>query len=175
MNPFAQLLGHMPRRMPKTGNATVVVAGKAIKDVRQIDRVLKLKEDAVEAAGDDADDLAAAEAARLRQAVRRAKDRAKYQREKADPARMAKRKEWLERNRERVREWKREYDARTYEQQRAVKTEWARKRRAESEEFRAKQAARTREYYQRNREKILAKKKAQAEAARAAKAAGSAA
>jgi hypothetical protein len=149
MNPFAQLLDQPLPRLPHTPRVSVVVDGKRVTDVRQIDV-------------DDAE-----ERARLSQAVRAAKAAAKYQQLRQDPVRVAKRKAWELANLEARKAYKRAYDERTKERQREQKTAWAKRTyEANAEKRRAASLA----YYQRNRERILAKKKAKAAAARAAKA-----
>lgn len=149
MNPFTQLLALPLPRLPRTPRVTVVVNGKPVTDVRQIDE-------------DDAE-----EQARLRQAVRAAKAAAKYQQLRQDPVRLAKRKAWELANKEKRRAYKRAYDERTKDRQRELKTAWAKRTYEANAE---KRRAATRAYYQRNRERILAAKKAKAAAARAAKA-----
>jgi hypothetical protein len=143
------LLAQPLPRLPRTPSVSVVVNGKRVLDVRQIDV-------------DDAEDRA-----RLRQAVRVAKDAARYQRIRQNPERMAKRKAWELANLEKRRAYKLAYDERTKERQREQKTAWAKRDYdANPEKHRASSQA----YYQRNRERILADKKAKAAAARAAKA-----
>lgn len=149
MNPFAQLLAGPLPRLPRTPRVSVVVDGKRVTDVRQI----------------EVDDPAERE--RLSKAVRSAKAAAKYQQIRQNPERMAKRKAWEAANAEKRREYKRAYDERTKDRQRELKTAWAKRTYEANAE--ARRAA-SRAYYQRNRERILAEKKAKAAAARAAKA-----
>jgi hypothetical protein len=148
MNPFLQLLGEPLPRLPRTPRVVVVVDGKRVTDVRQI----------------EVDD--AVERERLRKAVRAAKEAAKYQQLRQDPERLAKRKAWEAANADKRREYQRLYRERTKERQRAQKTAWAKRT---YEANRDKRRAASRAYYQRNRERILAAKKAQKTAARAAK------
>jgi hypothetical protein len=148
MNPFAQLLKQPLPRLPRTPGVSVVVNGKRVSDVRQIDV-------------DDAEDRA-----RLIQAVRAAKAAAKYQQIRQDPVRMAKRKAWELANLEKRRAYQRAYYERTRDHQREQKTAWAKRTYEANAE---KRRAATRAYYQRNRERILADKKAAAAAVRAAK------
>jgi hypothetical protein len=148
MNPFAQLLAEPLPRLPRTPRVSVVVDGKRVTDVRQI----------------EVDDPAERE--RLSKAVRSAKAAAKYQQIRQNPDRMAKRKAWEAANAEKRREYKRAYDERTKDHQREQKAAWARRNyAAHPEEMRA----RSQDYYQRNRERILAKAKARNAAKRAAK------
>jgi hypothetical protein len=149
-NPFYQLLGIMPRSLPLTCNSTVVVQGKKITDVRQI-----AKEE------DDADHVAG-----LRLEVRRARDRDRYQRERQDPEKMAKRRAWLDANRAKALEYQRSYRAKNKDLQRQLAREWAKQKyHADLEMGRQKQ----RDYYAANRERILARLKADRDAARAEK------
>jgi len=148
--PFDHLLGMQRELLPKSASVAVVVDGKRIDDVRQI----------------DPDDRRSYE-----RQVRRAKDAARYQRDRQQPEKMATRQAWLERNREKVREWKRVYDQQNKVRQRGQKAAYQRRKYASDPE--ACRAA-TRAYYERHREEILAKKKAQRDAKKAAAAAGSA-
>lgn len=143
---FDQLLGTAPRRLPKSGNVRLVVNGKPLTDLRQLDV--------------DEREL-------LRKAVNKAKAAARYQRDRQDPAKVAKRKAWYEANREKVLAYKKDYNERTKEQQRRLKADWAmRQYRADPEAQRAKSRA----WYAQNREAVLAKLKAKRDAKRAAKA-----
>jgi hypothetical protein len=143
---FDQLLGTVPPRLPKSASVRLVANGKPLTDLRQLDPE---------------------EREMLRAAVNKAKAAARYQRDKQDPARMAKRKAWYERNREKTLAYKRDYDERTKVHQRRVKADWAiRSYRSDPETQRAKSRA----WYAANREAILAKLQAKRDAARAAKA-----
>ncbi|MBX3634726.1 MAG: hypothetical protein KF683_04965 [Rubrivivax sp.] len=152
-NPFAQLLGMQPVRLPKATSAYVVVDGKRVTDVRDIARILGRP---------SSDPLVA----KLRRELERARARARYQRQRQDPQQMAKRREWYERNRDQVREYRRAYDERNRERVNKQQADWARANyRADPQKQREKQRA----YYQRNREAILQRlrdKKALAKAAR---------
>lgn len=149
-NPFAQLLGLVPGRLPHTKSAAVVVDGRRVDDVRQL-RV------------DDEDELE-----RLRREKLRAYYAARYQRDRQDPAKMAKRQAWLEANRDKVRAWKKAYDERTQERQREQKAAWQRHKTHASVEAREKAAAASRRYYREHREEILAKLAAERAAKKAA-------
>lgn len=138
---------------PATGGTTVVVQGRRISDVRQLDAI-----------EDDPDELA-----RLRAEVRRAKKRASDERRKHDPHYQALRAAYVERTAEQRREYKRAYDLRTYARQRKQKSEWARRMYAQDAEYAEARRAATRAYYQRNRERILAERKAERDAARSAR------
>ena len=155
--PFSQLLGIRPLRLPKSGGVTVVVDGKPVRDVRQI------RHDAPEDrhAQDEADVLA------KRSAVRRSKDAARYQRARQDPARMAKRQAWYEANREKVLAYKRAWDAQHVTENRRAKAAW---QKAHYQANADKCRQQSRAWYERNRAAVLAKKKAQYDAAKAAKA-----
>lgn len=150
MNPFAPLLTPMPLRLPKSAHTTVVIDGRAVTSVRQVD-----------AGADDEEDQA-----RRRAEVARAKARARYQRDRLDPEKMAKRQAWFEANKERVRAYMRDYRARNKERQREIKTAWAKRDRLHNPE---KHRQATREYYARNREAILAGLAEKRAAKRAAK------
>ncbi|PZR19914.1 MAG: hypothetical protein DI538_30780, partial [Azospira oryzae] len=92
--PFDALLGIKPGRLPQTTQrATVVLAGQRVKTARDIP-----------AASDEPQD------AEARLELKRARDRARYQRDRQNPQAMAKRQAWLEANREKVRAYKRDYD-----------------------------------------------------------------
>ena len=152
--PFSQLLGIRPLRLPKSGGVTVVMDGKPVRDVRQI------RHDAPDDrhAQDEADVLA------RRAAVSSAKDAARYQRARQDPARMAKRQAWYEANRDKVRAYKLAWDAQHVQENRHAKATWQKANyQANAEKCRQQSRA----WYERNRDTVLAKKKAQREAARA--------
>lgn len=146
-----QLLGAQRFEAPAAIGSRVVVEGLELRDVRQIR---------------DLDDKAE-QALRRAEAIKQ-KDRARYELRKQDPQFQQVRAAWLERNREKVRAYKREYDLRTRDHQREQKTAWARRTYAERAE---RNRAASRAYYQRNREQICAAKRAKAAAARAAAAA----
>jgi hypothetical protein len=146
-NPFEQLICPTRKRLPKSGSTTVVLGGKRITDVRQI----------------DPDERAVYE-----ELVKRAAQAARYQRQRANPERMAKRAQWQEANRDKVRAYKQQWNAEHQDQVRQSKREHAaRAYQADPEKKRASAKA----YYQRNREAILAKNAEQREARRQAKAA----
>lgn len=155
-NPFAQLLGMQPVRLPKAPSACVVVNGKRIADAREIAKALQLEP------GDQLDQ-------ELRRDLQRTRDREKYQRDRQDPEKMAKRRDWYERNREKVREYRRAYEEQHRERLNAQQAAWARaKYHADPEAGRRKQ----REYYQRNREAILQRAREKKAAAKAEKPTG---
>ena len=146
-NHFDQLIRPTRKRLPKSGSTTVVLQGKRITDVRQIEP---------------------GERKAYQEVVHQAAQAARYQRERQDPERMAKRAEWQQVNRDKVRAYKQQWDAEHKDQIRQSQREYAaRAYQADPEKMRA----RTREFYQRNREAILAKKAEQREARRRAKAA----
>lgn len=156
--PFDALLGLKPGRLPHSKSTTVVVAGEKVTDVRQIDRKL------VDAERDD--DGAIAEARRLRAETQKARDAARYQADKADPVKMAKRKAWADANPEKVAEYRRRNRKRNRDRNRKLGTDWARRAYHENPEpFRAA----TRAWYERNRDKVLARLKAKRDAARQAR------
>jgi hypothetical protein len=158
-HPFAALLGLKPPRLPVTEQVSVVVAGRRVRDVRQVEQSL------VDA--DRNDDRAIAEARQLQDAVRTARRKAadKRYRNKADydrswaqrhPDKMAAyRKAWRERNAERVVKDAHEYFKRRYY--------------SDVEASRAK----NREYYAKNRDRILARQKQRNAERKAAEAAAS--
>lgn len=157
-SPFGALLGHKITKLPASSRATVVVAGEVVQDVRQIDARLR---DPCEA-----DDWSTAAARRLRAEVARAKARARYQSDRMDPAKMAKRKAWADQNPELVREYRRRNRTRNAERNRELQNEWARQNyHADIEAAQAK----ARDYYARNRERILAGLKAKRAADKASK------
>lgn len=165
MSPFDQLLGMVRRRLPRSGGARTYVAGKLITDVRQVDDLLGTK-----GHGDGDEDEAAAgdmaEAARLKKEVERARCAARYQRDKACPAKMAKRKAWLDANRDKVRAYTKAYNKLHQKRMRAQQAAYqVRHYRSNPEQARAK----ARDYYARNREKLLARIAAKAAARKAAR------
>lgn len=152
--PFDALLGLKRCRLPKSRSVTVVVAGAKVDDLRQIDRKV------VDA---ERDDQALAEARRLRKLAERARAAARYQADKLDPVKMAKRKAWIEANPEKVAEYRRRNRERNRERNRQQAADWARRSYANNPE---KHRARSRAWYERNREKVLAAAKAKAKAKR---------
>ena len=91
---------------------------------------------------------------------------ARYQRERANPERMAKRAQWVEANRDKVQDYKRQWDAEHQDQVRQSKREHAaRAYKADPDKKRANAKA----YYYRNRDAILAKNAEQRAARRLAK------
>lgn len=152
-NPFDQLIrlagaaGTARQRLPKSGASTVVLQGKRITDVRQIDPEEREVYEAL---------------------VKRSAQAARYQRERANPERMAKRAQWQEANRDKVRAYKQQWNAEHQDQIRQSKREHAaRAYKADPDKKRASAKA----YYHRNREAILAKNAEQRAARRQAKAA----
>jgi len=140
--PFDALLGIGPKRCPGSPNATLVISGRRVRG---------------------ADDVTADESEDRRTEIERFRSREKYQRRLSDPEQLAKRKAWIEANRERVRE----YDRRFYRShpERVAEKNRAYARSAylkDPERFRAKSRA----YYQANREKALERAKAYREANR---------
>ena len=153
--PFDALLGLTRLRMPQSRSTTVVVAGEKIADVRQIER--KLVDDERD------DDIAIAEARKLRAEIDRARQAARYQADKLDPAKMAKRKAWMEANPEKVAEYRRRNRERNRDRNRKIAADFARRKyHTDPEAARAKARA----WYQCNRDRILARLKQQREEAR---------
>ena len=117
INPFAQLLGLLPGRLPKTAHALVVMDGKPLTNLRQIRA----------AVGDDAE-----RSAELRQAVKQARKSTRYQAERADPEAMAARQAHQARQArqddagEAHREYMRRYRAEHRDRIRELKRNWAR-------------------------------------------------
>jgi len=145
-NPFAQLHTPVPRRLPASTSATLVIDGKRITGNHR-----------AHANGDEE------RAAEIRRELERARSRERYQRARLDPVKVAKRKAYYEANKERILAYKREYQRQHAERHRALKTAWAQRYRAQDPE---KHRAVCRDYYWRNREKILAKARAQTVARR---------
>lgn len=156
-NPFDALLGRTPARLPATTGATVVVAGKKISDVRQIDKALPCEDD---------DEVAKEWAAKLRRQAEASRQRVRYQKDRLDPAKMAKREAWAEANREKRRAYKKAYDEANKARIRAQQSAWAMRKYYENVEA---ARAKTRAWYAANREKVLARLKAQRDAAKAAR------
>lgn len=153
--PFDALLGIHRERKPKAvAEAQIVVNGRRVTSASQ------LKAD---------DEVEALVNADVKRALQRAKEQARYQRDRLNPEAMAKRQAWQDANRDKVRAYKKEWDKKNKKRQRALQKEWARRDyRANPERHRQKQ----RDYYARNREAILAKLQAQRDAAKAEKTAG---
>jgi len=157
-NPFAQLLGVLPVRLPATTSHQLVVSGKRLTDLRQLNTALDLQ-------AEDCADKGTAE--RLRKEKQRAYNQARYQADRQDPEKMAKRKAWAEANREKIKSYKQKHLQKNKQRQLELAARWARENYAANPEA-ARQKGR--EYYARNREAILAKLQAQRDAAKAAKA-----
>lgn len=150
-SPFAQLLGTQTRRLPKAPEVTVRISGLVIRDARQINRL-----------GLDPED-----AAKLKKELARAKARARYQRDRQDPVAMAKRQAWYEKNKEKVKAYKKNYDKKHRKAINANKLAHAKRAyQADPEKYKAQ----TRAYYQANRSAILARAKAKRDRLKAAKA-----
>jgi hypothetical protein len=142
VSPFEQLLAPVaPRRLPLSASCTLVING------RKLDSLW-----AIRAPKEDADQHDEAEVQRLRREVQRQRDRERYQRDKADPAKMAKRQAYAQANREKIAAWKREYDLRNRERTRPLQAAWAQRERRLHPDLNNE---RQRRYYARNREKVL--------------------
>lgn len=150
-NPFAALVSPPPARLPKTTSQQLVVDGKRVeksKHVRAEDRSIP----------------------ELRRQRARAYYQARYQRERQDPAAMARRQAWYEANKVDVLLYKKRWDAAHADEMRAYKREWARRKYHESPESTEQRRQAQRDYYARNREKILARLAEKAAVKKAAKA-----
>ena len=159
-NPFAQLLGMQPVRLPITGSACMVVNGKRIRDAddlaREIAKALRLNPQDPQVR-------------HLHRLLTRARKREQEQRARQEAERKAKRSDWAARHPEKAREYKQRYLERHGERVHQLQAAWARaKYRADPEAKRAK----VREYYQRNREAILQRLREKKAAAKAAAAQG---
>lgn len=154
--PFAHLLSAgVPARLPKTAETTLVVDGQRITNARQL-----------KPRGPDADALDLERAAALKAELERDRNRRRYQRDRQDPEKMAKRRAYYLANREKVREWKREYDLRNRDRTRPQQAAWARRQRIAEPEVANE---RVRRYYERNREKVLERSRQRRLAAKVAK------
>lgn len=150
---FAHLISPAPARLPKTPAITFVVGGRRITDAHQLNAA---------AANDEIDPERLDE---LKRELRRAKARARYQRDKADPVKRAKREAYYEANREYLLAWKREYEKTHRAQIQKVKTAWMRRKYREDP---SKHLEACKRYYQLHREEVLARHKAKRDAARSA-------
>lgn len=160
-HPFAGLLGLSCARLPSSASTTVVICGRKVHDARQVDEALPIHE--------PGDGTAEAWADKMRAEVERARQRQRYQLERQNPDRMAKRKAWIEANREKVRAYKKAYDEAHRRRIRPQQSAWAKAQyHADPDAARAKRRA----YYADNRERILAKLAEKRLVAKAAKAAG---
>ena len=110
-NPFAQLLGVKPGRLPKTASAKVVMDGKPVTDLRQIRA----------AVGDDAE-----RSAELRQAVKQARNSTRYQTDRTDPEAMAARQARQDEASEARRDYMRRYRAENRDRIRELQRNWNR-------------------------------------------------
>lgn len=160
LNPFLQLRAPPLIKLPHTTSHTVVIEGKRVTSKKHLRMVVD---------ADEADTKAQAEIARE---LERARNRARYQREKNDPEKMAKRKAWYEANRETVLAYKRDYDKRNRKRIQECQTAWMRRKYAEDP---TKYIAASHRYYDRHREAILARAKARHAAKKTANASAKAA
>lgn len=158
-NPFAQLLGELPEREVKTPSQTLVVNGRRITDARQIAAALA---GTGEHEPEDREETAHM-AGLLRRKLERARNQARYQRQRQNPEAMAKRQAWVDANRDKVREYRAAWRARNLDLDRKYKAEYSARRYAADPE-RARQVSR--DYYAAHREEILAKKRAETAAKR---------
>lgn len=133
--PFDALLGMQRSRLPASSRAAVVFGGKVITDLRQLP--------------EEERDL-------VREELKRARDRVKHQRARLDPVKVAKRQAWNDANRDKIRAYKRDYDARTRDRQREQKAAYMRRKNAATPELH-RQAWHN--YYERHREVILARQR----------------
>ena len=158
-NPFDQLMGLVPVRLPNSPSMVMVVDGKRITDMRQITQ--PTTDGLANAAEFD-------EAEQLRREVIRARNRARYQRQRLDPVHMAKRQAWYEANRAEVRAYNKVYKAEHQARMRELQSAWAKRQYHQNPDL---ARARALAYYAANREQILATCKARRTAVKAAKAA----
>lgn len=167
-SPFDQLLGLKRKRLPSSQSVRLVVNGKTVKDAHALNRAARdLTADAISTDDPLANQHEQDQVAAAKKALAKAKASAKYQRDRANPEAMAKRKAWYEANREKVLAYNREYQAKHRARSHAHKVEHARRKyHAEPQLMRQ----RSRDYYARNREAILARAQAKRDAAKAAKA-----
>jgi len=140
-SPFAQLVAPAPIRLPLGPSSILVVDGQRIDNVCQM-RPL----------GPDADSIDRERAAETRREIDRARARARYQRDRLDAEKMARRAAYTAANREKTAAWKREYDLKRRDQTRKLQAAWARRERLINPEA---QNERSRRYYERNRERVL--------------------
>lgn len=152
--PFAHLLAPPPARLPKSSSITFVVAGQNIGNAYQLNAA---------AANDEIDPERLEE---LKRELRAAKARARYQRDRLDPVKVAKRKAYYEANREHLLAWKREYSKTHRAEIQKAQTAWMRRKYREDPSRHLEACKR---YYQRHRDKVLARGKTQRDAARAAR------
>lgn len=167
-NPFMGLMARPVRRMPPSANVVTVIEGRRVSGP-VVRRGQKLATE-VALDGFERDERAEREAM-LRRERERAYHRAKYQRKKSDPAYMARRRAWYERNREaalaRVKAWTQANRERVREAQR----ESARRiRMAGTEEQRLRRLAANAKWVAANREKVRAKARERARVKAAEKA-----
>lgn len=111
INPFAQLLGLQPGRLPKTARAQVVMDGRPVTDLRQIRAAV------------DGDEQRSAE---LRQAVKQARNSTRYQTDRTDPEAMAARQARQDEAREARRDYMRRYRAENRDRIRELQRNWNR-------------------------------------------------
>lgn len=164
-NPFASLMVPPPVRLPVTTSSTVVVDGKVLPKGRRLTN----EELARLADAEDAEDVALVKD-RLRVA-RRAHDRARFQRAKAKPEVMDKRRAWEAANKDKRAAYQEQWEARNRERRRVYRTEWARRKRLLDAAFAAKDRDRAREFARKNAERRRLKRAAMTPEQRAADAA----
>ena len=140
-SPFDGLLGVKRKRLPGSAGVTVVVAGKPVRDVREIDRRL---------VDGERTDQEVVEARKVRAQVESARNRAQFVRQCIEGTN--KRDEWNKTHPEERRKYQARWRERNREHLRAYSAEWARQKyRADPEPSRQAQ----RRYYEANREAIL--------------------
>jgi hypothetical protein len=144
-SPFAQLLGLPPRKPPPAQTVTLVVAGKVVQRVDEVERTL------VDDERDD--DRAIAEARKLAAELKKARKRAADARYRAKPEVKERRKAWVEQNAERMAQYK--ADWRKRQGKKLAEMAAAQFKRRYYSDLEASRAAQ-RAYYHRNAERIKA-------------------
>lgn len=164
--PFDQLLGLHRQRLPSSRSVRLVVNGKTVQTAHELNRTQRaLAADAVSTDDPLANQHEQDLVAEAKKALAKAKAAAKYQRDRANPEAMAKRKAWYEANKDKVKAYKAAYDKKHRDRINAAKLAHAKRAYHANPELLRQ---RSRDYYARNREAILARAKAKRDALKSA-------
>lgn len=164
-SPFDQLLGLTRQRLPSSQSVHLVVNGKAVQNAHALNKTARaLTADALSTGDPQANQLEQAQLAEAKKALAKAKAAAKYQRERANPEAMAKRRAWYEANKDKVRDCRKSYDKNQRARVSAQKAAHQKRAYHANPEL---MRQRSRDYYARNREAILARAQAKRDAAKA--------
>lgn len=153
-NPFAELAGYVPDRVPAVGRVTLVVQGLALPKSRPLRRAERARIFDGETPEERAEQAAQLTTLRERVAVA-----ARRHRLESSEAGKARKRAYEERNKGERDAYRRDWEARNLERRRAYKAAWARKARLLRPELRALVNERCKAYQAKNREQLLAKRR----------------